>query len=149
MKALLLTTGALLITAVSFAQTDDTKKNAHGTTVSSTAKSTTDADNKGKVVSEVASSKSQAGLHRQNTPEAKAARAARKAERKAAKEEMKGDKKVSDDNDDALIDAKIKSKARKDSHAGSEKHEGHEKHVKHEKPEVKGGAKGGGLKHGH
>ena len=66
MKTIVLTTAALLFTAVSFSQTTDKAKDTHGTKVSSTTKSATDADIKGAEVSSVASSKSQAELHRKN-----------------------------------------------------------------------------------
>jgi hypothetical protein len=126
---------------------DANNKNTHGTTVSSTTKSVTDADAKGAEISGIASSKSQAEFHRKNGQSkeirdenkenakelraiAKADAEATKDELKALKESSKADVKATHD-DDALIN--VKANQRKEVRAGEAKN----------RTKVKTGAKAG------
>ena len=131
MKTIFLTTAAFLFTTVLFAQTNDNAKNAQGVNVSTTAKTTTNAEVKGTEVSTVASAKSKAELHRKNTAEVQAikneklnsaseARTATKtslkAERAALKaktENVKAGAKAK--HEDKLIEVKADAKAKKDN----------------------------------
>ena len=109
MKTKLLVSAALLFTASAFAQTSDNSKNEHGTTVSTVAKSKTEADTKGIAVSTTASSKSQASVNRKNQTAEEHQR--RKAEHQAAREARKQEHK------DFVAGIKSENEARKEEHS--------------------------------
>ena len=116
MKTKLLVSAALLFTASAFAQTSDNNKNEHGTSVSTVAKSKTEADTKGIAVSTTASSKSQASVNRKNqTAEEyqlrKTEHQQRKAEHQAAREARKQEHK------DFVAGIKSGNEARKEEHS--------------------------------
>lgn len=83
MKKQILLAGALLISFAAFSQTKENKKSEHGTQVRTVAKSETEAQAHGSIVSGVASSKSQ------GTAEAKAERLSNRSERMERNEARK------------------------------------------------------------
>lgn len=115
MKTKLLVAGALLFTASAFAQTTENTKNKQGTSVSTVAKSQTEAGTKGTAVSTTATSKSQASLHRKNqtVDERKQSKIDRKAARETRMQEHK----------DFIAGTKSENEARKDEHSANIKTE--------------------------
>ena len=109
MKSLILSATALLFAAASFAQTHDHAKNGHSAKVSSTTKSTTDADIKGNEVSTAASSKSQAELHKKNSQSNE-----NKAQRRTENTEVANDELKS--NHGAVVSGVAKSTTEGENH---------------------------------
>ena len=115
MKTKILVAGALLFTASAFAQTSDNTKNKQGASVSSVAKSKTEANTKETTVSSTASAKSQASVNRKNQTTEE--RRQRKADRSAARNERKQEHK------DFVAGIKSENEARKEEHSAVVKSE--------------------------